>query len=525
MISITVRSKFDIKKEFVRFTLRRDRDGFVIDSIDSPLNSVSRGYGEKISAGFNYSFADEYGFHEVFGIPNDKIRNSLILMAREEILNKRIVEFNFHNYEDINKLIANDQLINGLQHNPACTITQIEHILSDDDKLYEFSIWISYFIYKLNLQGMQLDISQIADSILRSRKINMLIWSIDRLLMFDYTKKGSYSEVRKLVSAGGSEFDTRHLKFFSIENAMNYSHWRTSGSISIAARKIKAIDSLSPNDAEMLLQLFQSQSQKTSLFMPKIGTPRATAINILKNYYCNNEAFNLNILCDDLGINLHLIDLDSELLGLFINNPEAHQSAIFINKSRRTSRSHNYTIAHEIGHYLLHFDDFVIDCSEGDIYFPDQRDSREVEANEFASELLMPSSRMREFFSERFSSDNVLGMSSRFNVSIEAVARRRISLDGRRRLAFIVVRGQEVASIFASTVTDDGMRWIGKRTIGKGAVQVDVAEQLVTHGERNLAEYLTDADSGNEILDDLDIDIYPFLSGDGYYLLVESHRR
>lgn len=525
MISMIVRSKFDINKEFVRFTLRRDRDSFVIDSIDSPLSSVSRGYGEQISAGFNYSFADERGFHEVFGIPNDSLRNSLILLAREEILNRRRVEFNFHNYQDINSIITNDQLINGLQHNPDSTISQIEHIFQDDDeKLYQFSIWISYFIYKLNLEGVQLDISRIADSILRSRKINMFIWSIDHLFMFDYARKGSYSEVRKLINTGTGGFDYRHLKFFSVENAMNYSHWRTSGSISIAARKIRAIDSLLTDDVEILLHLFQSQSQKTPLFMPKAGTPRATAINLLK-HYGDDEPLNLNRLCDDIGINLHMIELDSELLGLFMNNPEAHQAAIFINRSRRTSRSHNYTIAHEIGHYLLHFGDFVIDCSVDDIYFPDQTDSKEVEANEFASELLMPASKIRECFSEGFNSNNVINMSSRFNVSVEAAARRRISLDNKRRLVFIVVRGQEVKSIFASMVKDDGTRWIGKRTIGKGAIQVEIAEQLVTHGERNLAEYLTDADSGNEILDDLDIDIYSFLSGDGYYLLVESHRR
>lgn len=67
--------------------------------------------------------------------------------------------------------------------------------------------------------------------------------------------------------------------------------------------------------------------------------------------------------------------------------------AIFYNSSIRSKGRRNFTLAHELGHYLLHratTDDEML-CSRADMWARDSEYGKmEAEANEFASYLLMP---------------------------------------------------------------------------------------------------------------------------------------
>lgn len=81
------------------------------------------------------------------------------------------------------------------------------------------------------------------------------------------------------------------------------------------------------------------------------------------------------------------------------NNPEEYgvsgairyvegQPIILINRNFSATRN-RFTIAHEIGHHVLHKAEFIDD--ENTLYRRDHVDDyREIEANKFAAELLMP---------------------------------------------------------------------------------------------------------------------------------------
>ena len=62
--------------------------------------------------------------------------------------------------------------------------------------------------------------------------------------------------------------------------------------------------------------------------------------------------------------------------------------------NRDTMRRKNFTIAHELGHWILHRDLFADDASEYKVLprftKPNYADSLEKEANSFAAELLVP---------------------------------------------------------------------------------------------------------------------------------------
>lgn len=94
-----------------------------------------------------------------------------------------------------------------------------------------------------------------------------------------------------------------------------------------------------------------------------------------------------------------------------------------------------FTIAHELGHYFLHdkleiHNDNSATLSWFDIENKAQRGIQEYEANDFASELLMPEKKFREFIERKTFGPNLIKeISDRFNTSLTSVVYRMIALD------------------------------------------------------------------------------------------------
>lgn len=86
-----------------------------------------------------------------------------------------------------------------------------------------------------------------------------------------------------------------------------------------------------------------------------------------------------------------------------------------------------FTIAHEVGHHLLHSDGATVLCRPADV---DQADeavrAKERQANRFAAELLMPEPLVREH-ADRDGADAV-ALANRFDVSTIAMAFRLVNL-------------------------------------------------------------------------------------------------
>lgn len=91
---------------------------------------------------------------------------------------------------------------------------------------------------------------------------------------------------------------------------------------------------------------------------------------------------------------------EGDLSGMVHCRPDG-SGVIGVNSSHSLTRQ-RFTIAHEIGHLLLHGDEEVhIDAKRPlgrrDKVSSQAEDPREIEANQFAAELLMPESFVREF--------------------------------------------------------------------------------------------------------------------------------
>ena len=123
-------------------------------------------------------------------------------------------------------------------------------------------------------------------------------------------------------------------------------------------------------------------------------------------------------------------DMEDEDSGLLLVENES--ATVAVNRSHHPNRQ-RFTAAHELGHFYLH-------CQSGNRLFVDQAYFRgpgsstgiqqeEIEANQFAAELLMPEHFMQEACELPISDLDVLQLSRLFRVSEQAMMLRLVNLE------------------------------------------------------------------------------------------------
>ena len=104
-------------------------------------------------------------------------------------------------------------------------------------------------------------------------------------------------------------------------------------------------------------------------------------------------------LAKEMGINVQYVDfVDDDLSGVLIKNPDCDLWTIKVNQHHHVNRR-RYTIAHEIGHYCRHKQ--LQDEFKDQVFFRSSESSKiEWQANEFASNLLIPEQVFRQKINE-----------------------------------------------------------------------------------------------------------------------------
>lgn len=103
-------------------------------------------------------------------------------------------------------------------------------------------------------------------------------------------------------------------------------------------------------------------------------------------------------------------------------------SIITINSNIKSESKKRFTLAHEFGHYELHRKyNKIFNCDENDLmeWYDKTDKGKEVEANHFAAELLMPEELFYKYSrAEKFSLDFISHLSNEFKTSITATSLR-----------------------------------------------------------------------------------------------------
>lgn len=147
----------------------------------------------------------------------------------------------------------------------------------------------------------------------------------------------------------------------------------------------------------------------------------------------------VDVVAHRLGLQVQAAILGEDISGILV--VDGGQGTIGYNQHQAEVRQH-FTIAHEIGHFLLHLDkeghsDLFVDRRYAAIYHRDGRsaageDENEREANQFAAALLMPASLLCEEVEKHdfdFGDEEALDLlAKRFQVSTQAMSIRLAAL-------------------------------------------------------------------------------------------------
>lgn len=127
------------------------------------------------------------------------------------------------------------------------------------------------------------------------------------------------------------------------------------------------------------------------------------------------------------GVSVVKQDLEDSVSGVLIIKDG--RGIIGVNSSHHPNRQ-RFTIAHELGHYVLHPKAGTVFVDRSIIFFRDSDsakgvDHREMEANAFAAELLMPENEVMEQLDDQqidaFDDLPVRRLAARFGVSAQAL--------------------------------------------------------------------------------------------------------
>lgn len=136
------------------------------------------------------------------------------------------------------------------------------------------------------------------------------------------------------------------------------------------------------------------------------------------------------------GITVSKRKVENNVSGFFYRNASQGKAVIGVNDSHPPNRQ-RFTIAHELGHFLLHAGDLAVHVDDP-VKHRDERsakgtDVQEVESNLFAAELLMPVEFLREDLHQFGALDlldeqKVESLARKYRVSNHAMAIRLSSL-------------------------------------------------------------------------------------------------
>jgi Zn-dependent peptidase ImmA (M78 family) len=172
----------------------------------------------------------------------------------------------------------------------------------------------------------------------------------------------------------------------------------------------------------------------------KVHSARKAAEALIERMNVNSVPVDVNVIARGLGLKILYSELPQDISGLLVSKDES--ASICVREGEPLVRQ-RFTIAHEIGHFCLkhqfengeHLERVHVDEGWKVTARSNSRtsgvDPIEVEANQFAGALLMPSRLLKERISEygtKLHDEHVSELAREFKVSEQAMAIRLATL-------------------------------------------------------------------------------------------------
>jgi Zn-dependent peptidase ImmA (M78 family) len=169
---------------------------------------------------------------------------------------------------------------------------------------------------------------------------------------------------------------------------------------------------------------------------PRAGRKRAQAkARELLHRFGDDIPIDVVAMASACGVVVRSETLEEFVSGLLLVRGD--EAVIGVNADHHSNRR-RFTIAHELGHYLLHLDRSAFFLDASPVYFRQETTvatdlNQEREANAFAAELMMPESAIRALMAtdpiDVFDDMAAKQMANRFGVSTQALIIRLTELD------------------------------------------------------------------------------------------------
>lgn len=155
---------------------------------------------------------------------------------------------------------------------------------------------------------------------------------------------------------------------------------------------------------------------------------RTLTKHLLKEHQVDAPPVDVAKLAEQLGVVVHFEPADDELSGFLLRNVDRYKALIGVNKGHSYTRQ-RFTIAHELGHLLLHEGEPLHVDRGIKVNLRDGASSQgtiieEKEANLFAAELLMPAHFIRKYLQEKLSLEiegDIEWLAKKYQVSTQAM--------------------------------------------------------------------------------------------------------
>ena len=168
--------------------------------------------------------------------------------------------------------------------------------------------------------------------------------------------------------------------------------------------------------------------------MTNMRRAQSRAKSLLAKHGCTDLPVDVAVLAKLEGVEVDQADFGDEISGVLMKDGD--RAIIGVNARHAPTRQ-RFTIAHELGHFMLHTSRDLFVDKDYIVHFRDETSSTgvdpiEVEANQFAAEVIMPADKVRELFNaRRFDIDDEAALrrlAAKFTVSPTAMAVRLSSL-------------------------------------------------------------------------------------------------
>jgi Zn-dependent peptidase ImmA (M78 family) len=165
-----------------------------------------------------------------------------------------------------------------------------------------------------------------------------------------------------------------------------------------------------------------------------LGSPEALAACIIAHYPKIDIPVPLERIACAVGITDLIPQTTSSFEGVLVTDDAKSIGSIAYNEASRPERR-RFTIAHEIGHFLIPWHDASAQCAIADmgvLRSQDTRKSKEAEANRFAAALLTPATLFTRDVQRLGApeTEHILALATKYRVSKEMAARRYTELSG-----------------------------------------------------------------------------------------------